>query len=75
MKVTLRFDSFDDKEELARCIKATAAYGALFDMLESLRKTNKYSENENEVLYSGHWMMILISILDDNNINLEEEYI
>ena len=74
MKVTLKFDSHEDRQELARCMKADNAYKALWDLQEELRRVNKYSEDKNEVLYSGHWRMILIEILENNNINFDEEY-
>ena len=46
MKVTLEFDSFEDRHEMRRVMAADAMYNALWDIMAKLRADYKYAPDE-----------------------------
>jgi len=73
-KVTMEFDSYEEREEMTRAMKATAAYGAMYGFSVELRNSLKYSEDEEEIKWAKHWNKKFWEILEERGIDLDNEY-
>ena len=73
-KVTIEFDTVEDREELARALKAGSAYAALWDITQKLREVARYSESEQSVKHAEEWQKKVWEIIEEHGINFDEEY-
>ena len=73
MKAILEFNLDDVSDRLAhkRCVNATNAYIALFEVNEKLRQINKYGDGTDKVDV-GELREIIFDIFDANGVNLDD---
>lgn len=73
MKYSIQPVTVDDTDIFLLHLKGPKAYSALWDMLQYLRSKWKYTDEENPAWFEAYKK--LYSIMKDNNINIEEEYL
>ena len=73
MKAILEFDLTDpdDSTEHLRCVMATDAYSALWDIQQEIRKKWKYNEDEKEADYFYKFATDFSDILSNHGIDLD----
>ena len=74
MKVTLEFDSFEDRYEMRRVMAADAMYNALWDIMAKLRADYKYAPDETPEIVLDYLEKLSEScyeILTDKGIDLD----
>ncbi len=70
MKAQFVFDLPQEQEEWAIFNNAHKLHSVLWDHLEQLRKTIKYSENEIEVIYAEKIRQDLINLLAEKEVSI-----
>ena len=73
MEYSIQTITDEDREEFTRHLKGPDAYAALWQIQDEIRTKWKYTEENNQVSWWEVYQFVL-DIIEDNGINLDEEY-
>lgn len=73
VQITFNIEYPEERRAAMRCMKATDAYLALWEMQNKLRDVWKYSDVEIEVHEAEKWRDVLSSCMEKFGIDLDEE--